>query len=170
MKRWGSPEGSSPVLQSQQRYRHHTDRWNTSTSASGLVFGVGFFSLDSCVEITAWEVSLILWDVKVLSWSVLPHHREHKFGKMKLTEQNAVKKRDWQCLREVGPDLQVPGWTWYGKMIGAFRSFYQLFWNYLSCYNASLLIVHLDKHSKFLERKYISFKQIVNYNPGENSL
>lgn len=44
------------------------------------------------MEITALEVSLILWDVQVLSWSALPHRREHKFGKMRLTEHSAVKK------------------------------------------------------------------------------
>lgn len=51
-----------------------------------------FFPLDSCAEITALEVSLILGDGEVLSWSLLPHCREQEFGKMRLTEHNAVKK------------------------------------------------------------------------------
>lgn len=58
----------------------------------------GFF--DSCVKITALEVSIILQEVKVLSWTVLPLRREHKFGRMRSTEYNAQKKKTasvWGC-------------------------------------------------------------------------
>lgn len=32
---------------------------------------------DSCVEITAFDIYLNLWEVKGLSWSMLLHCREH---------------------------------------------------------------------------------------------
>ena len=89
-------------------------------TAWSLLFGVFFF--DSCVEITALEVSLILWEVKGLSWPVLPHRREYKFGKMRLTEYNAQKKETASAWGRWGV---ICRWTWYGiQNDGGFQVFY----------------------------------------------
>lgn len=85
----------SPVLQGQLRCRRRAPMGGKGLTQPP-VCSLGCFY--PCVEITDLEFSLILWEVKKLSQSALPHHREHKLGEMRSMEYNAQKKetaRDW---------------------------------------------------------------------------
>lgn len=108
--RWGGqPHAAGPA----EVQPSGTDGRKRSHSAP--VCSLGCFY--PCVEITASEFSLILWEVKKLSQSALPHHREHKPGEMRSMEYNA-QKRDcqrlgerWRGLRRLQNGLFLTGYT-----------------------------------------------------------